>query len=64
LDTLSGLIADTLLPGRGDPFVGDSAQRALDHRRNGLQIDDIDVEPLSPLGSDDLTLSGRYRIAL
>ena len=38
---------------------------ALDHlAATGLQIDDIDVEGLSPLGSDHLTLTGRYRIAL
>ena len=40
-------------------------QRALDHlAATGLQIDDVDVERLSPLGSDHLTLTGRYRIAL
>ncbi len=40
-------------------------QRALDHlAANGLQIADVDVERLSPLGSDHLTLTGRYRIAL
>lgn len=30
----------------------------------GLPIDDVDVERLSPLGSDHVTLTGRYRIAL
>ena len=40
-------------------------QRALDHlAATGLQIDDVDIERLSPLGSDHLTLTGRYRIAL
>jgi hypothetical protein len=40
-------------------------QRALDHlTATGLQIDNVDVERLSPLGSDHLTLTGRYRIAL
>ena len=40
-------------------------QRALDHlAATGLQVNDVDVERLSPLGSDHLTLTGRYRIAL
>lgn len=40
-------------------------QRALDNlAATGLQIDDVDIERLSPLGSDHLTLTGRYRIAL
>jgi hypothetical protein len=40
-------------------------QRALDHlTATGLLIDDVDVERLSPLGSDHLTLTGRYRIVL
>jgi Tn3 transposase DDE domain len=40
-------------------------QRALDHlAATGLQLDDVEVERLSPLGSDHLTLTGRYRIAL
>jgi Tn3 transposase DDE domain len=37
-------------------------QCVLDHRAaTGLQIDDVDVERLSPLASDHLTLTGRYR---
>jgi endonuclease/exonuclease/phosphatase (EEP) superfamily protein YafD len=40
-------------------------QRALDHlAATGLQVNYVDVERLSPLGSDHLTLTGRYRIAL
>jgi TnpA family transposase len=40
-------------------------QRALDHLvATGLPVNDVDVERLSPLGSDHLTLTGRYRIAL
>jgi hypothetical protein len=42
-----------------------NTQRALDHlAATGLHIVDIGVERLSPLGSDHLTLTGRYRIAL
>lgn len=40
-------------------------QRALDHlAATGLTIHDTDVERLSPLGSDHITLTGRYRITL
>jgi Tn3 transposase DDE domain-containing protein len=40
-------------------------QRALDHlAAAGLRVDDVDIERLSPLGSDHLTLTGRYRITL
>jgi hypothetical protein len=40
-------------------------QRALDHlAASGLRIDDADVERLSPLGTDHITLTSRYRIAL
>jgi endonuclease/exonuclease/phosphatase (EEP) superfamily protein YafD len=40
-------------------------QRALDHlTASGLRVDDVDIERLSPLGTDHLTLTGRYRIAL
>jgi len=40
-------------------------QRALDHlSASGLTIDDADIERLSPLGTDHITLTGRYRIAL
>ena len=40
-------------------------QRALDHlAESGLRIDDADIERLSPLGTDHITLTGRYRIAL
>lgn len=34
------------------------------HAATGLHIDDVDVERLSPLGSDHLTLTGRCRIVL
>jgi signal transduction histidine kinase len=40
-------------------------QRALDHlAESGQMIDDADIERLSPLGTDHITLTGRYRIAL
>ena len=40
-------------------------QRALDHlAATGMRVDDIDAERLSPLGTDHITLTGRYRIAL
>ncbi|MCA1700594.1 MAG: transposase, partial [Actinobacteria bacterium] len=40
-------------------------QRALDHLAGqGLAIDDADVERLSPLATDHITLTGRYRIVL
>jgi hypothetical protein len=40
-------------------------QRALDHlKANSVEIADADIKRLSPLGSDDITLTGRYRIAL
>jgi hypothetical protein len=40
-------------------------QRALDHlAATGMRVDDVDVERLSPLGTDHITLTGRYRIAL
>jgi hypothetical protein len=29
-----------------------------------MRVDDVDVERLSPLGTDHITLTGRYRIAL
>jgi hypothetical protein len=39
-------------------------QRELDHlSASGLTIDDADIERLSPLGTDHITLTGRYRIA-
>lgn len=39
--------------------------RALDQlAATGLRVDDVDVEQLSQKGSDHLTLTGRYRIAL
>ncbi len=40
-------------------------QRALDHLQTaGQQIDEGDVARLTPLGSEHLTLTGRYRVAL
>jgi TnpA family transposase len=40
-------------------------QRALDHlTATGLTIDDADIERLSPLGTDHVTVTGQYRIAL
>ena len=40
-------------------------QRALDHlKATGGEIADADIERLSPLGTDHITLTGRYRIAL
>ena len=40
-------------------------QRALDHlKANGVEIADADIERLSPLGTEHITLTGRYRIAL
>jgi Tn3 transposase DDE domain len=40
-------------------------QRALDRlTATGVEIADADIERLSPLGSDHITLTGRYRIAL
>ena len=40
-------------------------QRALDYLSpSGLTIDDADIERLSPLGTDHIALTGRYRIAL
>jgi len=36
-------------------------QRALDHlAATGIRVDDVDVERLSPLGSDHITFTGRY----
>jgi hypothetical protein len=29
-----------------------------------MRVDDVDIERLSPLGTDHITLTGRYRIAL
>jgi TnpA family transposase len=40
-------------------------QRALDHlTEQGLTIEDADLQRLSPLATDHITLTGRYRIAL
>ncbi len=40
-------------------------QRALDHlNATGVEIAGADIERLSPLGTDHITLTGRYRIAL
>jgi len=40
-------------------------QRALEHlEATGMRVDDVDVERLSPLGTEHITLTGRYRIAL
>ena len=40
-------------------------QRALDHlKATGVEIADADSERLSPLGTDHITLTGRYPIAL
>src|SRR5215213_2087435 len=40
-------------------------QRALDHlAASGVLIEDADIERLSPLGTEHITLTGRYRIAL
>ncbi len=40
-------------------------QRALDHLTGqGLTIEDADLQRLSPLATDHITLTGRYRIAL
>ena len=45
------------------PRAGD--QRALDHpAASGHVFDDVDIERLSPLGGDHITLTGRYRITL
>lgn len=40
-------------------------QRALDHlTEQGLTIEDADLQRLSPLATDHITLTGRYRIVL
>ena len=40
-------------------------QRSLDHlNATGAETADTDIERLSPLGTDHITLTGRYRIAL
>jgi hypothetical protein len=40
-------------------------QRALGHlKATGVEIADADIERLSPLGTDHITLTGRYLIAL
>ncbi len=41
-------------------------QRALDHiaGETGSEPRDEDIERLSPLGSDHITLTGRYRVLL
>ena len=41
-------------------------QRAIDHIANstGIELRDEDIERLSPLGSDHITLTSRYRILL
>jgi hypothetical protein len=45
------------------PRGGD--QRALDHlAASGHVFDDVDIERLSPLGGDHITLTGRYRFTL
>ncbi len=44
--------------------VGGWDPQILVGQRVTLRVDDVDVERLSPLGTDHITLTGRYRIAL